>query len=81
MLVLKLRRSEWVSIGPDVDVTYLGREGDSVILGIEAPPELNISRGQLSGNAEKFVVPTRPIADDSPAGVSLCQPVRMDPSG
>jgi carbon storage regulator len=47
MLVLTRRRGEWISIGDDVTVRILSIKGDNVQLGVEAPREIPVHRGEI----------------------------------
>ena len=50
MLVLTRRQGESITIGKDIKITYLkrnqwdGKEGNSVVLGIEAPKHMVVDR-------------------------------------
>jgi len=52
MLVLSRKTSQRISIGGDVVVTVLRTDRGTVKLGIEAPPEVRVLRGELSGRSE-----------------------------
>ncbi|QDU75797.1 Carbon storage regulator [Bremerella volcania] len=47
MLVLSRKASQIIHIGADVTVKVLGVSGNTVRLGIEAPTEVSILRGEL----------------------------------
>jgi carbon storage regulator len=47
MLVLTRRPDEWIAIGENVTVRVLGVKGDQVQLGIEAPREIAVHRGEI----------------------------------
>lgn len=47
MLVLTRKASQTINIGTDVTLTVLGVSGKSVRLGIDAPKEIAILRGEL----------------------------------
>jgi len=47
MLVLTRKRKESVLIGDDIEITILEIEGDRVKLGIRAPKDRTILRGEL----------------------------------
>ena len=49
MLVLSRKTSERITIGGEVVVTVLRTDRGTVKLGIEAPPEVRVMRGELSG--------------------------------
>ena len=47
MLVLSRKREERIQIGPNVTITVLRFKGRAVQIGIEAPAEMAILRGEL----------------------------------
>ena len=47
MLVLTRRTGEWIAIGDDVRIRVLSVKGDSIQLGIEAPREIPVHRGEV----------------------------------
>ncbi len=47
MLVLTRRPGEWISIGDDVTVKVLSVKGDQIQLGIVAPREIRVDRGEI----------------------------------
>lgn len=47
MLVLSRKFGERLMIGDDVIVTVVGVRGDTVRLGIEAPPDVQIDREEI----------------------------------
>ncbi|MCA9753812.1 MAG: carbon storage regulator CsrA [Gemmatimonadetes bacterium] len=47
MLVLTRREGEWIAVGDQVLVKVLGVKGDSVQIGIEAPREIPVHRGEI----------------------------------
>lgn len=53
MLVLKRRREQSIQIGPDVTVTILAISGESVKLGITAPPEWLIDRSSQAARDQQ----------------------------
>ena len=60
MLVLSRKRLESIVIGGNVKITVLSVKGNQVRLGIEAPSEMGILRGEL--------VVTLPPEDSGEAG-------------
>ena len=47
MLVLKRKNQEQIIIDQRIEITILGVRGNRVRLGINAPPEVSILRGEL----------------------------------
>jgi carbon storage regulator len=47
VLVLTRREGEWISIGDDVIVRVLSVKGDHVQLGVAAPREIAVFRGEI----------------------------------
>lgn len=52
MLVLSRKASQTIRIGTDVTLTILGVSGNTVRIGLEAPSEVPILRGELCDQAE-----------------------------
>ncbi len=82
MLVLSRRESERIRIGDSIVVTVVRCMGDKVRIGIEAPPEMLILRGELKqhareeSNKPESALPKRPGAPvDYPLGASIPSPV------
>lgn len=48
MLVLSRKAGERIQIGPDIAITVVKLNSGGVRLGIEAPPELAVIRGELA---------------------------------
>jgi carbon storage regulator CsrA len=48
MLVLTRKQSETIQIGDSITITVLRMKGKSVRLGIQAPHDLNVIRGELA---------------------------------
>lgn len=48
MLVLSRKAGQRIQIGPDIAVTVVKLNSGGVRLGIEAPPELAVVRGELA---------------------------------
>ena len=51
MLVLKRKRRQRVVIGRDIILTIVGVSANAVRLGIQAPPAVNVVRGELLDQA------------------------------
>ena len=47
MLVLTRRPGEWISVGDNVRVRVLGVKGDQVQIGVDAPREIPVHRGEI----------------------------------
>ena len=52
MLVLTRRPGESLRIGDGIEIHVIRIEGDRVVLGIAAPPDVNVVRTELLGDAE-----------------------------
>ena len=53
MLVLTRRAGETIKIGDNVEVTLLAVNGNQISIGIAAPKEITILRGELEGKQRK----------------------------
>lgn len=53
MLVLSRKTAQTVMIGSDIRVTVVRLEGNQVRIGIEAPHDVRILRGELTEEAEE----------------------------
>lgn len=47
MLVLSRKQSETIKIGDDIELSVLSIEGDQVKIGIAAPQNIDIHRGEV----------------------------------
>jgi carbon storage regulator len=63
MLVLMRRADEQIQIGPDICITVVAVKGSGVRLGIEAPKEVQILRGELLAR-EQGETPAQPTPVD-----------------
>ncbi len=52
MLVLSRKETETIKIGDEIEITLVRVAGDRVRVGIQAPPELVILRGELEKKPE-----------------------------
>ena len=52
MLVLTRRVGETVVIGPDIVIEVLGKRGSQVRLGIHAPADIEVRRGEVAERIE-----------------------------
>lgn len=55
MLVLSRKEQETIRIGKDIVITITGIEGQRVSIGIEAPSDVKILRGELAERASSPV--------------------------
>jgi len=56
MLVLTRKHNETLHIGSDIVITIVRVRGDAVRIGIQAPKEIGVMRGELVGMPKKQVV-------------------------
>ena len=54
MLKISLKEGQYVNIGDDIRVVYVGRSGSNGKLMIEAPKELRISRSVEDVDGKKY---------------------------
>jgi len=64
MLVLSRRRSQAIVIGDDIRVTVLKTQGDTVRLGIEAPPHVSIHRDEVHDRIQAEILAAH-VSQDS----------------
>lgn len=55
MLVLSRKSNEKIQIGDNISITILQTKGNRVRIGIEAPPEMRVLRGELSAADELHI--------------------------
>jgi carbon storage regulator len=55
MLVLTRRTGESVKIGDDITLTILGVNGNQIRVGVDAPREIQILRGELTPRSRAHV--------------------------
>ena len=55
MLVLTRKKEETIRIGQDIEITIIRVRGNSVRLGIKAPQEVRVARGELKPNQANAV--------------------------
>jgi carbon storage regulator len=66
MLTLTRKPGEWIEVGPDVKIVVKEIRGGAVRIGIEAPDDVKIYRGEL---AEKMASSAKPPnGQEAPAG-------------
>jgi len=76
MLVLTRKQNEQICIGDNIKITVIRTKGKAVRLGIEAPTEISVLRGELVFDDSKTEAtpakaastrkPLAPVADGSP---------------
>lgn len=67
MLVISRKKDESITIGDHIVVTILGIEGDRIKIGIEAPRELTILRGEIfEAVQDQTKIQEMLIADEKP---------------
>lgn len=61
MLVLSRKNGEQLVIGDDIRITVVSTQGSRVTLGIEAPPENVILRGELVNRVDEPIIIDVPL--------------------
>jgi carbon storage regulator CsrA len=74
MLVLTRKYQEKIRIGDNITITVLRTKGKAVRLGIEAPSDVPVIRGELSFESAEAEVD----ADDDSTGESFCSTSRSN---
>ena len=69
MLVLTRKQNEKIKIGDDIVVSVLKIKGNTVRLGIEAPKEVRVVRGELPASSEPRVKSMTLFSTDPSTGV------------
>jgi carbon storage regulator len=54
MLVLSRQREQRILLGDDIRITVIAIEGGRVRIGIEAPPQVVVLRGELKGSGQEL---------------------------
>jgi carbon storage regulator CsrA len=75
MLVLTRKTQQQIQIGNNITITIVRVTGQSVRVGIQAPEEVRVIRGELAGKPHKESqsititdsLPAAPVSEDSPA--------------
>jgi carbon storage regulator CsrA len=73
MLVLTRKHQEKIRIGENITITILKTKGKAVRVGIEAPAEIAVIRGELVANGEPISV----LAESNSENVTAESPVRQ----
>lgn len=66
MLVLSRKTDEKLQIGDNITVTVLRVQGNKIRLGIEAPAEVRVMRGELTPHPQDASTPQTPHPATSP---------------
>lgn len=53
MLILSRKRNQKILIGHDIEISVQRIAGGRVLIGVEAPREMNIARGELVEDKEQ----------------------------
>jgi len=67
MLVLSRKPSEEILIDGQITVKVLRVQGNRVYLGVEAPDDVGIRRGELPADAQRAAAP-----EPAPVGTTCC---------
>lgn len=67
MLVLTRKLNETIQIGDNITITIVRVKGRAVGVGIEAPRDIRVSRGEIAGTAPASGQPQPEGADAAPA--------------
>jgi carbon storage regulator len=67
MLVLSRKEGERISIGENITLVISKIEGNRVAIGIEAPRQIKVVRGELSGDIVSAKADVPPSRESSPA--------------
>lgn len=79
MLVLTRKQQEKIRIGDEIVITVLRMKGKSVRLGIEAPAEVPVLRGELAFEIEAEEAAARQVTEDRTAGEGENRDTGSDP--
>ena len=71
MLVLTRRTGEWITIGEDIRIRIVSVKGDQVQVGVEAPREIAVHRGEIFDQIRAETERARKSAIDPSALVRL----------
>lgn len=82
MLVLTRKQNEKIQIGDNITITVIRMKGKSVRLGIEAPSNVNVLRGELvfdstHDEADIHCEASRPAEDDDQASAETIMEYRI----
>ncbi len=71
MLVLSRKSEQQIAIGSDIVVTVVAVHGNRVTLGIEAPRDVRVLRGELLTDQQADLAAVIPVPSKSPIGTDL----------
>ncbi|MDR1384246.1 MAG: carbon storage regulator [Planctomycetaceae bacterium] len=74
MLVLSRREGEWIRIGDSITITIVRTGGDKVRVGIDAPNDLLILRGELEVYNNERHISTDNTIDSTVISPSVSKP-------
>jgi carbon storage regulator len=74
MLVLSRREGEWIRIGDSITITIVRTGGDKVRVGIDAPNDLLILRGELEVYDKEHHISVDSINDNIVNSSSISKP-------
>jgi carbon storage regulator CsrA len=78
MLVLTRKHQEKIRIGENITITVLKTKGKTVRLGIEAPAEVPVIRGELSFAEKEVESPAEVNVEDTAGSHSIGETSRVD---
>ncbi len=73
MLVLQRKENEWISISPHIEVRILQVAGEQVKIGIKAPKDIRILRGELQ---EKVMQANESAVESAEPDVGVIRRIR-----
>jgi carbon storage regulator len=73
MLVLTRKTGEWITIGDSILVRVVSVKGDQVQIGVEAPRDIPVHRGEIFDQIRSELELARRSAADPEAFVRLAQ--------
>ena len=69
MLVLTRKVNQQIRLGENITVTILRVQGNSIRIGVEAPREVRVVRGELKPLTEEGNQDVKPVPENTPAAV------------
>ena len=80
MLVLTRKPQEKIRIGDDITITVIKTKGKGVRLGIEAPSDVSVMRGELLAARDSFTSETEEAPADASQASDTVRFARLDKS-